>query len=77
MKPNFDFQEYFGHIGYFMTGGGLKYECEATGKLYNFPEDVDDATIELLMAKILIDGKDYIFELVKDNEFILQTDCIY
>ena len=77
MTPNFDFQEKFGHIAYFMTGGGLIYEQTSTGKLFDMPDGMTEAEIESLMEKSVSDNKDYVFELVKDNEFKLQENVCY
>ena len=77
MKPNFDFQEKFGHIVNFMPDGGLVYEQATTGKLFSIPDNMNETTLELLMKKSVSENKDFVFDFVKNNAFKLKEAVDY
>lgn len=77
MKPNFDFQEKFGHIAFFMPDGELMYEQRSTGKMFLIPKKISESKIEMLMEKSVKENYDYIFPLVKNYEFILDSKVLY
>ena len=77
MTPNYQFFETFGHIGYLIPDGGLTYEQVDTNELFKFPENVTESEIEKLMQKSIKDKHNYIFDIVKNNKFKYQEDCIY
>lgn len=75
MIHNSEFEMQFGHVGHFMTGG-LVYERNDSDALYHFPEERADE-INDLMKKSLHDNHDYILDIVKNNEFILDPEVVY
>lgn len=77
MKPNFDFQEKFGHIAHFMPDDDLMYEQNSSGRLFRIPRNIKEKRLEFLMERSLTENKDFVFEMVKDHEFILDRAVDY
>lgn len=75
------FEDRFGRIFYEESTGWLSYEPvkdqDTDTHVYVFPAAITKAQIEAAMKKSLVDGKDYVFDMVKDNWWEYNPDYEY